>query len=74
MVLLQNIRQEKGLTPRKQGSKLGPTLYNIYTSDMPTGSALTTTILYADDTLVYFTSIHPVLATVRVQLRINELH
>ena len=36
-----------------QGSVLGPTLFALYTSDMPSAVTLGTVYLYADDTTVY---------------------
>ena len=36
-----------------QGSVLGPTLFSVYTSDLPEAITTATTYMYADDTTLY---------------------
>ena len=55
-----------------QGSILGPTLYNIYTNDIPTHSN-TQLAVYADDTAIYASSWHPSQATKYIQRHIEQL-
>lgn len=55
-----------------QGSILGPTLFNIYTADIPKPKKCQLA-LYADDTLIYAQSIQPDSAAKKVQDYINIL-
>ena len=54
-----------------QGSILGPTLYTIYTNDIPT-SDKTNLAIYADDTAIY-TSWKPRQATKHIQEHLNTI-
>ncbi|CAH4035753.1 unnamed protein product [Pieris brassicae] len=55
-----------------QGSCLAPTLYSIYTDDIPaTGGA--SVALYADDTAYYGSSLHKRHATTKVQRALDAL-
>jgi hypothetical protein len=56
-----------------QGSKLGPVLFNIYTSDQPRNDNRTRTMLYADDSITYASSISPEIAARRVERHIHSL-
>lgn len=56
-----------------QGSKLGPVLYNIYISDMPSMEEMDCKIIqYADDTILYAASQSPKLATKKLQKAIDK--
>jgi hypothetical protein len=55
-----------------QGSILGPTLFNIYTSDIPQ-SLHTNIALFADDTVIYSESRNPEAISVHLQNHLNTL-
>lgn len=55
-----------------QGSVLGPILYCLYMSDIPT-SEQTSVLMYADDTTIYHTSHSPSNAVTTLQNHINLL-
>ncbi|KAL4125873.1 hypothetical protein QTP88_010110 [Uroleucon formosanum] len=55
-----------------QGSILGPTLFNIYTSDIPQ-SPHTNIALFADDTVIYSESRNPEAISVHLQNHLNAL-
>lgn len=59
-----------------QGTRLGPILYNIYISDIPTEMATSNEckiVQYADDTIVYATSLNPLMANIKLQRTMDEL-
>jgi hypothetical protein len=56
-----------------QGSRLGPVLFNIYTADQPANELTTNTMLFADDSITYSTSMSPEIATSRVEQHIHRL-
>lgn len=56
-----------------QGSKLGPMLYSIFTSDQPRLEGTTQGCLFADDSATYCSSMSPALAATRVQSHIQKI-
>lgn len=56
-----------------QGSVLGPVLYNIFTSDMPTSSDVTVAT-YADDIAFLSSNVKPELASCALQKSLNVTH
>ena len=56
-----------------QGSLLGPTLYLLFTSDLPTPNGVIIGT-FADDTAVLSTAFHPQLASSKLQLCLNDLY
>lgn len=56
-----------------QGSVLGPILYLLYTSDIPTTSH-TEIATYADDTTVLASNTDPIIASKHLQDNLNEIH
>ena len=55
-----------------QGSIIGPTLYNLYTNDIPT-SQNTHLAIYADDTAIYSSSWNPRQATQYIQSYLDHV-
>lgn len=55
-----------------QGSILGPLLYLIYTSDLPT-TRNTKTATFADDTAILASHLDPVIASSNLQVHLNEI-
>ena len=55
-----------------QGSILGPTLYSIFTNDIPT-TRNTQLAIYADDTAIYASSWNPQQATKYIQHHLNQI-
>ena len=56
----QNTKSQKDIPTKKErfspdhkGSVLGPTLFSLYTSDLPEAITTATTYMYADDTTLY---------------------
>lgn len=56
-----------------QGSKFGPFLFSLMTSDQPKPTDCVN-LLFADDSLTYSSSLSPVLASRRVGTHIHKLH
>lgn len=56
-----------------QGSVLGPNLFNLFTYDQPANDHSSTTLMYADDSLTYASSISPSFALKKVKLHIEKL-
>ena len=53
-----------------QGTRLGPILYNLYIGDIPIQEAATNNckiVQYADDTIIYASSLNPSMAAIRIQ-------
>lgn len=67
---VSDLREIKAGVP--QGSVLGPVLYTLYTSDLPT-SAEVVTATYADDTAVLSCSVDPYDATKKLQEHLNKI-
>ena len=58
-----------------QGGVLSPTLFNIYTADLPTPTSPNiTTVTYADDTTILSTHTNPHIAQQQVQPYLNEIY
>lgn len=57
-----------------QGSIISPILFNIYSADIPTDTPNTTTLLYADDAIVYSSSQMPSAANARVSRAIETIN
>ena len=55
-----------------QGSVLGPILYLLFTSDLPTANGVIIGT-FADDTAVLSTASHPQLVSSKLQLYLNDL-
>ena len=56
-----------------QGSVLGPNLFNLYLHDQPVNDFSTTSLLYADDSLTYASSMNPAYALNKVKVHIAKL-
>ena len=58
-----------------QGGILSPTLFNIYTADLPTPTSPNiTTVTYAGDTTILSTHTNPHIAQQQVQPYLNEIY
>ena len=58
-----------------QGGVLSPTLFNIYTTDLPTPTSPNiTTVTYADDTIILSTNTNPNIAQQQVQPYLQEIY
>ena len=58
-----------------QGGVLSPTLFNIYTADLPTPTSPNiTTVTYADDTTILSTNKNPHIAQQQVQPYLQGIH
>lgn len=56
-----------------QGSVLGPLLYTLFTSDLPT-CRNTEIATFADDTVILSTNEDPVIASMHLQTHLNKIH
>lgn len=67
---LSSLRGIKAGVP--QGSVLGPVLYTIFTSDLPT-SDIATTSTFADDTAITTSNRDPAVASLELQQHLNQI-
>jgi hypothetical protein len=65
-----NLRKTDAGVPQR--SVLGPVLYLVYTSDLPTSDNITTAT-FADDTAILATHEDPVIASMKLQAIINKI-
>ena len=59
-----------------QGTRLGPILYNLYIGDIPVDKAAANDckiVPYVDDTIIYTSSLNPMMASIRLQRTVGEL-
>jgi hypothetical protein len=70
MLNRQRIRNKKHKMWSSTGQYLGPLLYVLHTSDIPTSDA-STTGTFADDTAIFATEDDPVMASFNLQEHLN---
>ena len=75
VVKVKNLRSQPRNTRAgvPQGSVLGSNLFNLFNYDQPSNDRFSTTLMYADDTITYASSISPIFALDKVKTHIVNL-